>query len=407
MSILDNIKNAAQALKGVAPAVKKARKIGKKSTKQQLYRFNQEIEQWKAGIESFEDPNNTSSVEIIRVYNDMVLDAHLYAVLEARITRTTSKNNKILDDKGEEIPEQTALLSGPWFRDFLRLSLESKFFGYSLIQFGNQIGQSFEEVEVVPREYVYQQKKAIRTSPFNSFDLVPFDEGEFKPWVLGVGKSNDIGILCKAAPLVIFKKASFGAWTEFAELFGAPFRLGKTNTSDPALHENMFNMLENMGRNAYGVFDIDDEIEFVRDSKTDAYEVFNQLIERTNGELSKLILGSTMGVDDGSSRSQAEVHERTSATINKEDAVFLADVVNKQLIPFLNAYHGFNITGLWAWDDSENTTKKEQFEIDAKIIELGYDVPLAYLTDTYGTPIDGRTLPKEPEPDPKDKEKNA
>tara|TARA_R110000796_G_scaffold73842_1_gene165856 strand:- start:1666 stop:4503 length:2838 start_codon:yes stop_codon:yes gene_type:complete len=397
MDIINRISNAAEAFRGKREE-RKASIIQKKTMKQQLYRFNQEITQWKRGIEAFEDPHNTNNTEIIRVYNDTVLDAHLTAVMEARITRTTSKNHKVLDDKGEEIEDQTALLSGAWFRDFLKLSLESKFFGYSLIQFGNQIGQSFEEVELVPREYVYQQKKAVKKHPDNIQDTVPYDKGAFMPWVIGVGKKNDLGLLLKAAPLVIFKKSSFGSWSEFGELFGAPFRMGKTNIRDKELHNNMYDMLLNMGRAAFGVFDKDDELEFIANNQTDAYEVFDKLIERANSEISKLVTGSTMTTDDGSSRSQSEVHERTSASLSKEDAIFVEDVVNKQLIPFLNTYHGFNITGSWAWDDSENTSKKDQFDIDIKLIENGYDLPFDYITETYGTPIDGRTGPK-PEPE--------
>lgn len=386
MGLFEKIKNALQPTE----TKKEAKRLKNKTSKNQLYRFNQEIANWKVGVEMFEDQHNPSTVEIIRVYNDVVLDAHLSAAMDARISRTTSKNNKIIDDKGEEIIDQTALLSGPWFRDFLRYSLESKFFGYSLIQFGDQIGQSFDEVEVVPREYVFQQKKAVRTHPNNSFDTIPFDSGEFLPWVVGVGRSNDIGLLCKASPLVIFKKATIGAWTESAELFGAPFRMGKTNINEETLRDNMFDMLDKMGRNAYGVFDKDDTVEFITTNKTDAYQIYDKLIERTNSELSKLILGSTMLLDDGSSRSQSEVHEKTTAAITKEDALFLSDVVNKQLIPFLRTYHGFKITGKWVWDDSENTTKKEQFDIDIELIREGYDVPLEYITETYGTPVNGK-----------------
>jgi SPP1 gp7 family putative phage head morphogenesis protein len=196
--------------------------------------------------------------------------------------------------------------------------------------------------------------------------------------------------------LLYLKRRLSASWTEFAELFGAPFRLGKTNVRDEALRDNMYDMLENMGRNAYGVFDTDDDLEFIRDGKTDSHHVYNELIERVNSELSKLILGSTMTMDDGSSRSQSEVHERTSGAINKEDAFFIESLVNDELIPWLNVYHGFNITGKWVFDDTENTTKEQQFKIDAELVKLGFNVPKEYFTETYGTPIDEKEEPDEP-----------
>ena len=386
--------------------VKKAKEIGDKVIKQQLYRFNQELKNWKLGVDNFEDNFSPTTVELIRVYNDIVIDAHLSAAMEARISKTTSKDFKIIDEDGEELKDESYYFSAPWFRSFLKQSLESKFFGYSLIQFNDLKGYCFKSTEVFPREYVYAQKGAVRTSPFSTADLISYEASPYDAWTLGVGNPSDIGLLMKAAPLVIFKKTALGSWTEFAELFGAPFRLGKTDVRDEELRDNMYNMLENMGRNAYGVFDKDDELEFIRDNKTDAFNVFNELIERTNSELSKLILGSTMTMDDGSSRSQSEVHERTTGAINKEDAFFIQSVVNDELIPWLNKYHNFNITGRWVFDDTENTSKAEQFKIDSELVKMGFNVPKEYFTETYSTPIDDKEEEPETTPEPEPKEDN-
>ena len=386
MGLIDILRNALK--QPIEQPKKQAERIEKKVIRQQMYRFNQEVKDWKVGINNFEDPYNPLTVDIIRVYNDILIDAHLSASIDSRIIRTTSKDFKIVDENGEELKQETEIFTSPWFRDFLRYALESKFFGYSLIQFGDLKGKRFKSLELIPREYVYPQKNAVRTSPYSSNDLIYFNESPYDAWTLGVGKPSDIGLLMKAAPLIIYKKTAIGSWTEFAELFGAPFRLGKTNIRDKELRDNMFDMLENMGRNAFGVFDESDSLEFIRDGKNDAFKVYNELIERVNSEISKLILGSTMTMDAGSSRAQSEVHERTSAAINKEDAFFIISLINEELIPFLNKYHDFNITGRFVFDDTENTTKAEQFAIDSELIKLGYNVPKQYLTDTYGTPID-------------------
>jgi len=384
MGILDIFRNQNQQTDKVT---RKSREIAKKTIKQQLYRFNKEISTWKIGVDSFEDSYNSTTDTIISVYNDIVIDSHLSAAIETRITKTTSKEYKIVDENKEETDE-TEIFESQWFRDFMRLALESKFYGYSLIQFGDRTENGFACVEVVPREYVYPQKYAVRKSPQSTTELIPFTTGQYKNWLIGVGKPKDIGLLMKAAPLVIYKNTAFGSWSEFTELFGSPFRFGKTNVRDEALRDNMYDMLENMGRNAFGVFHTDDELEYIKDSQTDSYQVFNELIERANSEISKLVLGSTMTMDDGSSRSQSEVHERTTGSIEKEDALFLAEVVNKQLIPFLNSYQGFNIQGKWVFDDSENTPKAEQFKMDIELVKNGYNVPKEYFTETYGTPID-------------------
>ena len=337
MGLFDRFFNAKAKTTNDEPT-KSAQKLTKKTVPEQLYRFNSELKTWKNAVTEFEDVYHPINEDLIRIYNDITIDAHLSAAIEARISRTTSKDFKVVDEKGEELQNESEIFNSLWFRDFIKFALESKFFGFSLIQFGDLKGKKFDFVDVFPRQYVFPQTKSVRKYSNSNAELIPYDSPEFAPWVIGIGKTNDLGLLMKAAPLVIFKKTALGSWTEFAEIFGAPFRMGKTDVRDVQLRDNMFDMLENMGRNAFGVFDKDDIIEFVRDNKTDSHNVFNELVERTNSEISKLILGSTMTMDDGSSRSQSEVHERTSGAINKEDAFFLLSMVNEELIPVVNKH---------------------------------------------------------------------
>lgn len=369
--------------------VRKAREIMRKVVNVQLTRFGQEISDWKQGIDSWEDPNNPQTVELIRVYNDLALDPHLTAAMETRKSRTLSKDYKVCNEEGEEIEEESDIFNSIWFRDYVKYALDSRFYGYTVIQFGDRVGKSFDYIKLVPREYVYPQKMAVKESPYTTDAIIPLKTGKFAPWTQFIGKrGDDLGLLAKAAPMMIYKKTTQGAWAEFGELFGAPFRLGKTDVRNDELRENMYFMLENMGRNAYGVFNHDDELEFIGDKKTDAYEVYDKLIERANSEISKLILGSTMVMDQGSSKSQAEVHERTLEAIDKDDSLFIQEVVNNDLIPWLNKYHGFGITGYWKWDDAEKISKGEQFTRDLELIKTGkYNVPADYITETYGIPL--------------------
>ena len=69
---------------------KKAKEISKKVIRQQLYRFNKQIDTWKLGIECFEDVFHSTTETIISVYNDIVIDAHLSAAMDTRIAKTTS-----------------------------------------------------------------------------------------------------------------------------------------------------------------------------------------------------------------------------------------------------------------------------------------------------------------------------
>ena len=365
---------------------KKSKRIMNKIIHVQLFRFQNSIQLWKTGIDNFENVQYPTNEELIRVYNDAVLDAHLTALMEARKRKTTGADFKIVDDNLDEIDDQTEKFKSQWFVDAMNYALDSIFYGYSLLQFGDQIGDDFDCVKVVPREFVYPQKEIVRNSP-TSDTGIPWKK--YAQWLIPAGNPDDMGLLAKAAPLTIYKKASMGSWADYTDLFGTPFRIGKTDVRDETTRDNMAEMFENMTSSTWAVVDKDDEVEFVQGKNVDAYQTFDAQVDRLNSEMSKLITGSTMTMDDGSSRSQSEVHENTTNLIVKSDAVFIENWVNKCLIPWLNFYHGFNITGKFMFDTTEVLTIKEQFEIDLELIKTGkYDIPADYITQTYGTPLD-------------------
>jgi Protein of unknown function (DUF935). len=57
-------------------------------------------------------------------------------------------------------------------------------------------------------------------------------------------------------------------------------------------------------------FDTDDLIELVESNRSDAYNVFDMMIQRCNSEISKLILGQTGTLDEKAYVGSAEVQER-------------------------------------------------------------------------------------------------
>jgi hypothetical protein len=369
-----------------------SKKIDSKIVYNSLNRFNKDLADWKVAVEEFEDESHSNREDLNEIHENIVIDAHLTALIEQRKNKTLSKDFKVVNEAGEEDEEATRLIEKPWLRDVISLALDSIFYGHSLIQFGDRIGVNFESITVVNRGYVDPYKKVVRPYP-SALDGTSYIEPPYSGWVLEAGKFNDFGLLTKCAPLVINKKASMGCWAEYAELFGSPMRIGKTNVRDKALLENMYTMLANMGSAAFGVFNTDDTIELIENSKTDAFNVFDKMIERSNSELSKLILGSTMTTDNGSSRSQADVHERTSEAFFMSDAAFIDFWVNDKLFPFLINNHGFALDGLkFKFDDKETSTLSERFDRDIKLLQY-YDIEDQFIEKTYGTPVTKKITP--------------
>ena len=138
-----------------------------------------------------------------------------------------------------------------------------------------------------------------------------------------------------------------------------------------------------------GGFQEGTEIEVVESTKGDAFNVYDKRVDRANSELSKLIIGQTMTIEDGSSLSQSQTHLEVFENLVEGDRTMLADIVNNQLIPRM-VKHGFPVKGLrFAWDDAVDYTPEQQVAFE-KMVSDRYEVDPKYFAEKYNMPVGER-----------------
>jgi phage gp29-like protein len=352
---------------------------------QTLHRTRQDIGTWRAAMLQAESLHYPNRQELYRLYKDVMLDAHLTGLIATRKYQILQSEYKVVDKAGNEVEDKTELLKHKWFYDFIDLSLDSIYYGFSLIQFGALENDVFRTIDLVPRQYVKQEFDIVVETPA-AITGENFLDAKYKGWVIGVGQKRDLGLLAKAAPYVLWKKGAMQAWAEYTEIFGTPIRIGKTNVRDEVTRSNMENFLKNMGVSAYGVFDTDDLIELVESNRTDAFDVFDKMIDRCNSELSKLILGQTGTTDEKSYSGSANVHERVLKMYGEADEMLLDSIFTYQLVPLLN-YHGLGFEGLRIESEEEDKfSYEEKAKIDLELLKY-YDIDPIYIEKEYGTPV--------------------
>ena len=357
---------------------------------QTIQRVRQDINKWRNAVRAAESFYFPSRHLLYQTYKDVVLDAHLSGAITQRVFNTTGSGWAICDADGNENEELTRLLDKMWFERFMNYSMESIFYGHSLIQFGDIVDDEFTDIELIPRQYVRPEKHLVIQTQASQIG-VDYTEEPYKDWVVSVGDCRDLGLLMKASPLALWKKNTIGSWSEHAELFGSPIRVGKTNVRDAETRKNMEDMLENMGSAPWAVFDTDDNIEMIQTNGKDVSRIYDGLISLCNKEMSKLIIGQTMTLDEGSSRSQAEVHERSAKQIENMDKIFITNVVNKQLFPLLEI-HGFKLKGYrFKFIEKEALSVEKQGEFDIKLLNH-YHIDPAYIISKYGTPVEEKEV---------------
>ena len=380
--------------KALAKAGQQSRKtnsIREKIYRTALFRSRAGVQEWKNATLSAESiilPNNT---ELIRVYKDVEVDLHLFAIMQTIRLKVIANNFFIYNADDTINEEATELFKKKWFRKTVKYIVDSEFYGFSLIQLLDIKDGIFSDAELVPREYVVQQKGGVKKTLANSVDLISFDEPEFQNWVIPVGEKDNLGLLHKATPLVIKKKEVVSAWSESAEIFGMPLRVGRTNIGDPVKRANMEEMLDNIGSAGWAVIHEDDVVEFVETSKTDFYKIYYEFVQMVNSELSKGFLLQTGTTDEKSYSGSANVHENLLKSLIEAYIVLVEETSNEAIIPACVRLNLLPVGCYFKSDNEQKLSLEEMVKIVAELLKYK-DIPNDFILETFGVPTENKVI---------------
>lgn len=372
-----------------------------------------DISSWRAAWQRAISVDNPRRLALLDLYTDALVDGHLSGAIEQRKSKTLSRPFKIVDSSGEEVGEASKLFEREWFHDFIDHALDAAYFGHSLIELGDVVrddqGMSFASVTLIPRKHVIPEFGVVLREPTDDINKgISYRHGDFARWVVEVGKPHDLGLLLKCAPYYISKKNMGAFWDTFGEIFGMPMRVANTTATNKADLDEIERIMASMGAASYGVFPEGTTISFEETSRGDAYNVYDKRLQRCDREISKIILGQTMTIDDGSSLSQSEVHLEIFEKICAKDARRLAYIINDRLLPMMVA-SGFPVKGLrFEWDNTDKMTEAEMREEERSILQY-YRIDPTYFANKYNIPIIGErgeaTTPAPEDQDDKKEEK--
>lgn len=410
MSILDNFLDAFRVKRDNPNIIHTPRgdfNLAKKGDRKVLQRMvielhrttdaltKKDVADWRAAWQMALNVDSPNRQRLLDIYRDTMVDLHLSGCIEQRRGFVMSRSFKFVNEKGDEDEEALHYFDQSWFKQLMRLAHDSLWYGHSLIELGNltQDGDgclAYDGVRLIPRKHVIPEYHRCVVNVGDEWTSgIDYHEAPYADWVIEAGQSDDLGLLLKAAPQTISKKYALAFWDGFAEIFGMPMRVAKTTTRDPKEWKRLEDMMRNSGANLSMVSTAETEIQFVESGKGDAYNVYNMRVDRANSELSKLIIGQTMTIEDGSSLSQSQTHLQVFENLVESDRDMLRDIVNNQLIPRM-VKHGFPIKGLrFEWDDAVDYTPEQQIAYETMIADR-YDVDPSYFADKYGMPVGDR-----------------
>ena len=354
-----------------------------------------DIGRWRQAWQYAINVDNPNRCALYDIYRDTEIDLHLSGCVAQRQGFVLARSFHLVGDDGMENDDATALFDAPWFKTLLRYALDSIYWGHSLIELGDAVDdlsgkRIYSSVVLIPRKHVIPEFGRVVATEGTSWQSgIDYRQEPYISSLIEVGRPDNLGLYLKAAPQVIAKRNALAYWDNFSEIFGMPLRIAKVNARDRKAVDEAHEMLQQMGHNFSAVFDEGTEIQLVENAKGDAFNVYDRRIDRANSELSKLVIGQTMTIEDGSSLSQSQTHLEVFKNLVDEDCDMIRDMVNDQLLPRMVA-DGFPVEGLrFDWDYSIDYTPEQQVAIETMIADR-YDIDPEYFTEKYSIPVGDR-----------------
>lgn len=357
-----------------------------------------DIKDWRDAWQLAINVDSPNRQRLYDIYRDVEIDLHLSGCVEQRIGFVMAKSFKIVDEKGNEDEEARHYFDQSWFKQLLRYVLESNFWGHSLIELGELTTDGdgclcYSDVTLLPRKHVIPEYGRIITDLGQDWTTgICYREAPFTDWLIEAGRPDNLGLYLKAATQTIPKKNMMAFWDTFGEIFGMPMRIARTTSRDKKEIDRLDRMLREAGASLSMVAGQDTEIEFVESGKGDAYNVYDKRIDRSNSEISKLVIGQTMTIEDGSSLSQSETHLEVLQNLVKGDCDMARGVVNDQLMPRMQR-HNFPVKGRrFEWDDAVDYTPEQQKGYEEMVLQH-YKIKPQYFEEKYGVPCEEKPEP--------------
>ena len=373
-------------------------------TVQQLRRSKIAIDDWRQALNAAESVYNPLRKRLYEIYNELMLDAHLFAIIDKRIRQITNIPIVWVDANGEPNEEITKLFEKTWFNDLVFEIVNTIFWGHTLIEFEMKEGDICK-TEVVPRHHVRPELGIVGLSSAYDSQGIAYREDPYFSYTLEI-QTKSLGLLNIAAANAIFKRYGVVDFSNLVEMFGMPIRHYEYDPNIPNAKQETETAAKEFG-SAASIITPKDYANLtlhngVASGNTDIHTDF---LKELKDELSILILGQTMTTKDGSSRSQAEVHKGEQEAIKHDDKKFVLFRLNEDFLPKLENL-GYPVAGgQFTFDEKETIPIPTQLEMDL-LIAAKYKVPASYFAEKYNIPIDeGETeaptpdAPKEDAPD--------
>lgn len=295
------------------------------------------------------------------IYRDLLTDAHLTSVIQQRKMQVIQMGwevDNIEDD--EKKKEAIKIISDLNLNKISSDILDALLFGFVVAEIIWELRDGkYIPIDLItkPQEWFRfdkdnKIKMADNKSKSNRYTKENIDGGlkelpAYKFIVVQYNPKydNPYGerLLRKVYWPVIFKRATIEKWHLLSEKFGIPFFLGYYNTSaSEEEKEKILEQMEEAIKNNVALMEDGTKVEFKENPKYEIGQLFENMVQLQNSEISKAVLTVTLTTDVGrvGSYKAAEIHRDMLEFIGLSDKKLVETTINKMLEYYSEVNYG-------------------------------------------------------------------
>lgn len=330
----------------------------------------------------------------IKIYKELLCDAHVFACIQSRKAGVLSLEWEINRgiDKDKNTNLIIDLLKKLNIYKLINDILDATSFGFQPIEIMwkniNGLILPAELKAKSPDWFCFDDDNKLKFRTKENYYGIDLPDKKFLCPQANPSYENPYGerTLSRVFWPVTFKKGGLKFWVIFTEKYGMPHLIGKhPRGASKEETETLADLLEEMVQDAIAVIPDDSSVEIQEANKSSSAEIYEKLIDKMNAEISKAILGQTLTTEIGTTGSYAasNTHMEVRKDIVDADKKLVESVIN-QLIQWIYEIN-FNskdapIFELFELEDIDLTLAQR----DKILSETGVKFTKKYFMKNYG-----------------------
>lgn len=315
-------------------------------------------------------------------------DPHVWSCIQSRKSGSLSLEYTFLNDDNKEMESIFANFD---LQSLLSDILEAPLFGFQPIEIiWKYDGQYLvpEKAQAKPQEWFYytnDNKLAYRNVGINESKILPHEKILNPRYESSYINPYGNALLSKCYWPVTFKSGGMRFWVNFTEKYGMPLLIGKySRGASQEETQKLAEVLANMSEDTTIVTPSDIDISMYEAARSSSVELYKEMINHCNAEISKAILSQTLTTElSAGSYAAAQTHFRIRREVIASDIKLIENTIN-QLITYISKFN-FKFDEYPRFklilNESDNSNIVER---DTKLASAGLKFTKDYWCKTYG-----------------------